>query len=222
MLLDRTDTLGVVTQGYDASEIMQSRFTAQDVWTGGFYELGLELPDQDDATTAQALAALWGNPHLSGCFAHNDIEPPQQVALTLENLPVQGYLYGFAILGDGQDCVCGSYTTHFADEGCWLDFYLPLGALAKIFPMSGYPFDDVTPQLEQTLKAINEWLRTLAEDIYQHRPFSFGTIGFETDFSTVKAQTLRAIPQQRWDGLLIPTDDRLRWYPPTEYGSQIT
>jgi hypothetical protein len=201
---------------------MRPHFSDPDVWTGGFYELCLELPAQDDATTTQALAALWGSPQLSGCFMWNDSEPTQQVALMLENLPVEGHLYGVATLGDGQDCVCGSYTTQFADEGRWLGFYLPMSALAKIYPVGGYPFGRATPHLEHTLKAVNEWLRTLAEGVYQHSAFTFGIIGFETDFSAMKVQALQAIPEERWDGLLIPADDHLLWYPPTKYGTQFT
>jgi hypothetical protein len=201
---------------------MRFHFTDPDVWTGGFYELCLELPAQDDATTAYGLAALWRSPQLSGCFVRNDIEPTQQVARTLESLPVEGHLYGVATLGDGQHCVCGSYTTHFADEGRWLGFYLPMGAFAQIYPVGSYPFGRATLQLEHTLKVVNEWFRTLAEEVYKHLAFTFGVIGFETDFSAIKAQALQAIPTVRWEGLVIPTDDHLLWYPPTEYGAQFT
>jgi len=201
---------------------MRSNFTDPAVWTGGFYALCLELPAHDDATAAYGLAALWGSPQLSGCFARNDIEPTQQVALTTENLPVGGHLYGVATLGDGQNCVCGSYTTHFEDEGRWLAFYLPISALATIYPVGGYPFGSATPELEHTLKTVNAWFRTLAAGVYEHMAFTFGVIGFETDFSAVKAQAMQAIPEDRWDGLIIPIGDHLLWYPPTRYGTQYT
>lgn len=201
---------------------MRLDFTDPGLWTGGFYELGLALPAQDDVTAADALAALWGSPQLSGCFIRNDIEPTQQVARTRENLPIDGHLYGIAALGNAQGCVCGTYTIHFENEGRWLGFYLPMSALARIYALDGYPFGTATPQLEHTLKTINAWLYTLAERVYRRIQFTFGVIGFETNFSAAKAQVAHAIPAVRWDGLVIPTDDSLRWYPPTEYGAQYT
>ena len=51
---------------------------------------------------------------------------------------------------------------------------------------------------------------------------NFGVIGFEPDYVAVKIQALAALPEERWEGLLISTQDGLMWYPPTEYGSQFT
>jgi hypothetical protein len=201
---------------------MHPRFTNLDTWAGGFYELSMELPAQDDATTARALTTLWLLPQLAGCYARNDIEPSQQVALDLAELPIEGHLYGIAILPDGHRCVCGSYTTHFASDGRWLNFYLPMAALEKLYPVGGYPFGPATPELAAALTSLNEWFRTVAEGVYQRFAFAFGVIGFETDYVAVKTQTLDAIPEERWDGLLIPKEDGLIWYPPTEYGSQFT
>ena len=199
---------------------MHFHFTDPDVWTGGFYELVLELPSQDDLTTANALATLWGGPQLSGCFARNDIEPTQQVALTLNSLPIEGHLYGIATLNDEQRCVCGTYTIHFENEGRWLGIYMPMSALARIYSLDGYPFGTATPQLERTLKTTNEWFYTIAEEMYKRIPFTFGVIGFEPDFTTAKMQVAQGIPEVRWDGFVMPTNDRLLWYPPTEYGTQ--
>lgn len=107
------------------------------------------------------------------------------------------------------------------------DSFPERGKLACPLPADGcfgkiYPFGRASPQLEYALKAVNEWFRTVAEGIYQHVAFTFGVIGFETKFTAVKAQALEAIPEARWDGLLIPHDDDLLWYPPTEFGPQFT
>ncbi len=201
---------------------MHPRFTNLDTWSGGFYELSMELPAQDDATTAHALATLWGLPHLAGCYARNDIDPSQQVALNLAELPVEGHLYGIATLPGEHRCACGSYTANFANDGRWLNFYLPMAALEKLYPVGGYPFGPATRELVPALIGLNEWFRIVAEDLYQRFAFNFGVIGFETDYVAVKIQALVAIPEERWEGLLISTQDGLMWYPPTEYGSQFT
>ena len=201
---------------------MDPQFTTPDTWTGGFYELGIVPHAHDDATAAACLAALWGSPYLFGCFLDRDRDAATQVQLLLANLPIEGHLYGVATFADGRACVCGTYTTLFPDDGRWLRFYLPLTALATCYPLGGYPFGAASPALAQTLHTLNEWLRVVAEHVYHHCPFTLGVIGFETDLWAASALAQAPLSEPRWDGLLLPTDGSLRWYPPTEYGPQWT
>jgi hypothetical protein len=57
---------------------MSELFTTQDVWTGGFYELVLELPDQSESVMKKALPQLWACSYLEGCFLRSDVEPANQ------------------------------------------------------------------------------------------------------------------------------------------------
>jgi hypothetical protein len=61
------------------------------------------------------------------------------------------------------------------------------------------------------------WLKSVADNIYDQIKITIAIIGFETDFVETKEQALKFIPEQRWDGILLPNEGKLIWYPPTEY-----
>jgi hypothetical protein len=53
-------------------------FTRQDSWTGGSYDLAIELGARDDERLSLTLDALWSFPGLDGCYEFFDREPHQQ------------------------------------------------------------------------------------------------------------------------------------------------
>jgi hypothetical protein len=112
-------------------------------WTGGFYELALELRPTDDSRLERALTALWRNAPVEGCFAVTEHLPARhtEASLSLRSLESSGHLRGVVRLPAGLDIVCGVVAVRFENGSDWLSFYLPLGALARTDPaIGGYPF----------------------------------------------------------------------------------
>ena len=50
-------------------------FTDAENWSGGFYELALEIGDRDDERLQRALTALWRAAAVTGCYGGRDQEP---------------------------------------------------------------------------------------------------------------------------------------------------
>ncbi|MBP8252343.1 MAG: hypothetical protein KAX40_08245 [Herpetosiphon sp.] len=194
-------------------------FTQTDMWSGGFYELLIELPASQ--SVGQFLSFLWQQPQLSGCYHHRQVEPEQQPLFDAITIPTEGHLYGIATFDDGLSCACGTYTTFFDHEQTWwIGLYLPLGALS-IYPIGGYPFE-TTPQLATVLQNLNAWLYQIAQNLYEHSAFNIAVIGFDPDISQTKKIIEQEIPTERWDGILISNNTQLLWYPPTIFDKQYT
>ena len=62
-------------------------FTNKDSWSGGFYELALELgnysDEYSDKRIASALKAFWSYPLLNGVYLRRDREPAQQQCISI-------------------------------------------------------------------------------------------------------------------------------------------
>ena len=197
---------------------MEKLFTRDDVWNGGFYELCFELSESSEKAAQNALTALWSTPSLEGCYLRNDVEPGEQQKVSPLDIPSEGHKYGIATLPIGKCCACGSYTSNYEADGWWVNLYLPLGSLNTVYPVGAYPFVDKTqPSPEGWLKPVNEWYKDIAEYLYPQLLFTIGIIGFETGFVSHKEQALRTVPEERWEGILLPINGKLKWYPPTIY-----
>jgi hypothetical protein len=155
-------------------------FTAPDTWTGGFYELSVDVPTRDWGARGRALAMLWSLPGLTGPYAHPDREPDQQPRLDLASLPLEGHLHGVATFSGGRQSACGSYC--FEDE--WI-------SLNEVFPLGGYPFEETTPRIAGALSEVQGWLRRLGEALHPKIGFGVGIVGFESHLYMVKGQTRR-------------------------------
>lgn len=57
---------------------MPTSFTDRENWTGGFYELAIEVGDCDDDRLDREIAAAWADPRLDGPYDRRDIEPDAQ------------------------------------------------------------------------------------------------------------------------------------------------
>jgi hypothetical protein len=53
--------------------------------------------------------------------------------------------------------------------------------------------------------------------IYPVVKFKVALIGCELDFFDIKKKLAKGIPDERWNGILIPHHNELIWYPPTVY-----
>jgi len=55
-----------------------SIFAYPDAWSGGYYELAMELGSRSDERLRSALATLWAYGGLDGCYLDSTLEPWQQ------------------------------------------------------------------------------------------------------------------------------------------------
>ncbi|ANZ43495.1 hypothetical protein BBK82_42540 [Lentzea guizhouensis] len=191
-------------------------FTDPENWTGGFYELSLEIGDRDDERLQGALTALWRAAGITGCSGSRDREPADQdaVPVTVASLEEFGHLHGTARTPLSGPVVCGCFSTRFDDGEDWLTLYLPLGALAKADRRIGaFPFgsDGATRSLAWRA-ALDTWLAGVADEVFRQAGFRLGLIGFEVDHVTA-ADLGGVVPDERWDGYLLPAGGHVRYTP---------
>ncbi|MDQ2584085.1 hypothetical protein [Saccharothrix yanglingensis] len=191
-------------------------FTDPENWTGGFYELSLEIGVPDDGRRQRALTALWRAAAVTGCCAGRDREPADQpaVPLTVASLEEFGHLRGVARPPRGGPVVCGCFSTCFEDTEDWLTLYLPLGALARADRrIGGFPFGpDGDPRSLAWRAPLDTWLVGVADEVFRQVDFRIGLVGFEVDHTTA-AELGGVVPGQRRNGYLLPAGGRLEYTP---------
>ena len=148
-------------------------------WRGGFYELSLILGDADDARLDRAVRSVWTAAGVAPCRAgadRADVEPGG-AALT-----EHGHLRGTLTLPSGDRVVCGALGYRY-DNVDTLEFYLPLGALARVDRrIGGYPFDERSGVESLVWRApLDRWLADVAVAVHADVPFRRALIGFEID-----------------------------------------
>ncbi|MGW4527099.1 hypothetical protein [Amycolatopsis sp. NPDC004378] len=160
-----------------------------DNWAGGFYELSLEADEP-------ALAAVWRATGARGAteeFGHlrGTVQPPF-----------------------GGPAVCGGFVTGLDDGSTLTTFYLPLGALARLDRrVGGFPFGPSGgPGSLAWRTELDTWLAGVAEEVFVEAGFSLGVIGFELD-PVLSAELGGVVPEERWEGYLLPADGRLTYWP---------
>lgn len=200
---------------------MSHIFTAEQTWLGGRYELAVELGPRCDERLASALNAVVNSSDLTGFFRHRDREPDVQrrVKARREMLDDYGHLLGVARLADDNRLACGVVAVREENGPDWLLVYIPMGALAEVYPEVGaYPFgnfvQDATPPHWQ--KLVDDWLVSLGKSIFNAVAFRLALIGHEVS-GTCYADELATggVPQERWIGYLWPKNGGLNWYAPT-------
>jgi hypothetical protein len=197
---------------------MQALFTEQ-VWLGGFYELAMEYEPWSEASLNEALRALWHSPDLEGCYLRFDIEPSEQQRVTpsVARLEAPGHFYGIATLPDGKKVACGTFVVREERGSAWIGLYLPMGALATVYPVGAYPFEqDASSQAWR--EPLEKWLAGIGESVFSQIGFRLGLVGYEVS-GTVSANDLLAsgIPEKKLIGYLYPADNQLFWYPTNQW-----
>jgi hypothetical protein len=186
-------------------------------WTGGFYELAFELGPTDDARLEQGLLSLWREASVEGCFAEVTHQPALHAPapLTLDSLIAHGHLRGVVRLPDEHDIACGVVAVRFENGADWLSFYLPLGALTRTDPaVGGYPFGDDSGEAALIWRRpIDDWLADVATRVFDEVPFLLGLVGMEALGEFDAADLAGHVPEQRQDGILIPTGTVLTYHP---------
>ncbi len=199
-------------------------FLVDENWHGGYYELAIDLgrrsdPDSDGRVSA-ALATLWSDPRLEGCYLDRWRRRTDQerVEPKLTDPEEPHPLYGVAHLPGGGDVVC---VTHIVRENSgdapqdWIDLSLPTGALGQVDKrLGGYPFEEDDSSL--TWRApIDEWFVSIAASVFEVAPFKVALIGCEVSGDPAAETFGAGLPDERWIGYVIPHGDAVRFVPPT-------
>jgi hypothetical protein len=196
---------------------MQSaRFTPEDIWHGGFFELAVEIGERSTPRINAAVGAVWQYPRLIGCYLRNDIDPEQQEispppSITDDDWP---HSYGVAVLPSGKRFACGVCVVRETNGPDWLDFYFSMGALGTVYDVGAYPFIEAnvpTPWLQE----VEGWLGDLALWLASRIDYRMAIIGFETS-GTTDALTLEAeggVPARRHAGYVYPEQGRMAYFP---------
>jgi hypothetical protein len=168
-------------------------------WTGGFYELSLDLGAADDARLDRAVRTLW-----RAAGASVDVQPSAAA------LHEHGHLRGTLTLPSGARVVCGAFSSRY--EGVdGLELYLPLGALARVDRrIGGYPFDERSGAESLSWRApLDRWLAGVAVAVHAEVPIHHALIGFEVD------EDADLTSEQRYAAVLVPGTAGLDYRPAT-------
>jgi len=193
---------------------MTSLFTSPDAWAGGVYEISMEYRLLGSAIAA--FKELWACPSLEGCFDDREREPRDQKKLSPDSVSPENKIYGVATLPNLKKVPCLSLLFDFNGASKWLQFFLPVSSLASAYLVGAFPFGDWSPDLKWQ-KEINAWLVDIGAHVFQKVPFEIALVGFEvelTDGSREKIQR-EGVPEERFDGLLLPGAAGLQFYPQT-------
>ena len=193
-------------------------FTAPDAWNGGTFELTLYLGRATPAERFFAAAeALWSHPSLDGCYLHTEREPAEQPRVTAAEVlagltPDEGVspLRGVATLPNCARIACFSCALMFPRDGDTsdeLNFVLPLGSLARAYPIGADPFNDGTPLGWRPL--LEDWMADLALRVWGPGQVRLATIGDGSANGDLEPEALleRGVPTERWEAYLAPGPD---------------
>ena len=191
-------------------------FTKPDAWTGGFYELALELGERSDSRLFAAISTIWKHPSLDGCYLDWMKEPYEQLRLapSEELLESGDHLRGLAHLPNGIQIPCGTVPIREASGTDWLIFYLPIGGLGQAYDVGGYPFDTDIKSPESWQKPIDDYLAQIGMQVFTVVPFRLGLIGHEVSGNHYADEIAKeGIPDTRYIGYLWPSGGELNYFP---------
>jgi hypothetical protein len=194
---------------------MKLLFCHPGAWSGGFFELALELGSRSDERLRAALCQVWAHPSLNGCYRQRNAEPEAQARVGPTALDLQQHAHGIAdIPRIGRTC-CLTIVIREKGGPDWLTLGVPMESLSQAVPTGAYPFEDGT-DLSWRLP-MYAWLRQVAESVFDSVPFQLGLIDCEVSGDTYAEDVRRdGVPTKRWFGYLWPANERLQWYAPTE------
>ena len=188
---------------------------APDQWSPPFYELRVEFDSQSPTPVARALTRLWSHPSVHGPYSGQDLDRStrQRVKgdITERDLVDAGHLFGVATLRDGHRVPSGSIMHLPDDRDYGLTFYVPCGALHRLYNFR-YPPDH---SWRRWSDQIDEWLADIGRWVYEAVPFALGVIGVEPETDLVDASTpdVRRVAKDVGIAILLPVSGRLHWHP---------
>ena len=152
----------------------QRLFTQPGAWSGGHYEIDVQLRASQ---LPMAVAALWQFPQLDGCYSHRDREPSSQARLDPAAFEAWDHRLGVATFSSFGAAACLSFTSQDDGDDASLLLCLPLGSLGSILPVGGFPFGRGTDPGWR--EVVDEWLASLGRHLFEHVAFDLAVIGFE-------------------------------------------
>jgi hypothetical protein len=184
-------------------------------WSGGFYELAIELAGDGDAHLQHVLDALWSAAGIDGCYARPGGQNRfEDAAPTVAGLAEYGHLRATVLLPAGKRIVCSVHAVRGEDISTpWLVFCLPLGALVRTDKrIGGFPFGPAGGEVSLAWRLpLDDWLVDVARAIHRAVPVRLALVGFETSGDTDAASLGGRVPEQRFSGYLVPRGDRLEY-----------
>src|SRR5262249_40521689 len=133
-------------------------------WTGGHYELVIDLGKRSDIRAANALHELWSHPLLDGCFLSKVLPPSNQERVNPQE-HLEDRLYGVATLPNKMKSPCGSILLRFDDGSDWLGVFLPLESLSRAYSIGSFPFTEKGGYF-QWQQEIDDWFRGIASRVF--------------------------------------------------------
>ena len=175
----------------------------RDAWTGGFYELAMQLGERDDVRLQVAVGVLARRAGITGPW-HVQWQPDRVRPVSWSSADlVAGQLRGQAQLPGGQQVICAVAAVREDRGDDWLDLCIPLEALGRgDARIGGFPFEPDGGASLSWRRPIDDWLARLADEIRQETGFRHAVIGFEVSGS-VRAETLTDQPEDRPYALVI-------------------
>lgn len=190
---------------------MRALFTRPDAWFGGSYELALEYGPLSDEQLRTVISRLWDYPSLSGCYLDHRVDPDEQPKFSPAEVESERCLRGAAVLPNGECVACRSIAVR-EEDATWICFAVPLGSLGYAYPVGAFPFADGMP-LDWRAE-LDGWLVDMARFIFGDLPFRLGLVGWIDPLDTTAAEIASAgVPEQRWEGYVVPVQEALEWYP---------
>jgi hypothetical protein len=191
-------------------------FTVPDAWLNGFYLLIVDLQERSDEHSRDALIALQSCPLLDCWYLERDKEPHDQPRVNAGG-DIRDHRYGVLALPNGKKVPCGCFIFHQEYPPDWLEFYIPLAALDKIYPTGAFPFG-ASDGYTDWEREVDLTLVDVARHLYKHLTFQAGVIGFEPPRATLEDLYYSAAagirPEKLWNGYLWAGENGLEWHPP--------
>lgn len=176
---------------------------SRDDWAGSFYDLSIDLgKDEGRDRIVKAVQAVFRSPAVSGPWSSRE-----DVCLPERRLPAPTCIpsddipsYTATVTLPAGQVVGVVVCTVICKETSSLDICIPLGMLARVFPLV-YPLDLAT---DHWLAQVDEALIELAEAVHTEVPFDLALIGEEAaGYATV--DTLKTSDVERGGVLVSPS-----------------
>jgi hypothetical protein len=175
----------------------------RDAWTGGYYELAMQLGERDDVRLQAALDVLVRMAGIAGPW-HVQWQPDRvrPVSWSVAGLEA-GHLCGQVQLPGGEPVICAVIAVRCDDGDDWLDLCIPLEALCRRDArIGGFPFAPDHGTSLTWRQPIDGWFARLAGEVRQEAAFRLAVIGFEVS-GTVEAEELAVEPGMRSYALVL-------------------
>ena len=193
-------------------------FVDDDNWRGGFYELSIEIGETSDERLERTLGSLWRAAGIRGCYGsrEREIDAQSVISCTVESLDRFGQLRGVVDLPGGGRVVCGAVAVREDAGADWLDFFLPMGALAGAERrVGGFPFgDDGGVASMVWRRPIDVWLAEVGGRVHTTVDYRLGVIGFEAS-GQVRSEQVGSVALMPEFGYLLPQSGGIRYVPAT-------